>query len=452
MGIHYFFSIIIRFLLPFCLLFSSLANAKNIRIIRDSEAETTIRILAAPIFKAAQLNPDNVQIRLVEDNSLNAFVAGGQRIFINSGLIMQTQSPEQLIGVIAHETGHIEGGHLTRVRSAMEHSSAATILSAIIGAAVTVGTGRGDLTKAIIAGGGEYARRAFMQFSRSQENAADQAALRLLDKTKHSARGLLQFMKLLRNEELLLTIGKDPYVITHPLTTERINAINAHIESSPFSDTKISRALRKKFNRMRAKITGFVQDPALTFRQYEKQDSTPSSLYARAYAHYKKSNFDKALHLIDKLIKQNPDDPYYYEFRGHILFNNGQIGKAINAYETANILAPHEPLIKIDLARIQIESGDPNLLGQAITNLKQALHKERYSASSWRLLGIAYGRKGEKGRSSLALAESAMLVGRAKEAAFHAKRATHFFPKHSPEWLKGQDILLAIQSKNQKKE
>ena len=427
------------------------AYARQFKILRDAETESTIKVIAEPIFKAAGLHAENIHIHIVQDRSINAFVAGGQRIFFNSGLLMRTENVSQLIGVIAHETGHIAGGHLSRVHSARDRSTAVAIMSMIMGAVVSVGTGRPDIGSTIFQGGSHVSNRSLMSFSRSQENSADHAALRYLDATQQSASGLLNFMKLLKNEELLLVSGRDPYALTHPLSQERIKAINEHILKSPYSDKAENPEFALKFARVRAKIIGFVQEPEITLRMFKENDQAVPSRYARAYAYYKSANFKKALEIMKKLSSKYPKDPYFHEFCGQILFESGKITRAIAAYQTAVELAPSEALFRFDLARIQIESEVAEFLDPAIKNLNFALRKEQFVASGWRMLGIAHERKGDKGRSSLAFAESSLLLGQINQALYHVRRAIHIFPKHSPEWLKAQDILIAAEAKKNTK-
>jgi len=424
------------------------ADAKGLSLIRDAEIENTIRDYATPVFRAAGLDPDAINIYLVKDPTINAFVAGGQNIFIHTGLLVKTDNASEIIGVIAHETGHISGGHLSRIQNALSKSSVPAILGFILGGAATIATGRGDIGAAISAGGQSVAQRNFLRYSRTQEASADHAALKFLDSTKQSAKGLSQFMKVLEDQELLSTANQDPYVRTHPLSRERIVTIENHVEHSPYSNVLPSPFQVKSHARIKAKLYAFLNTPGRTLRAYKKSDSSIAARYARSIAYYKNAKIDPALELLDGLLKEMPTDPYFHELRGQILFENGRISEALKSYGKASDLLPNSFLIRRELARAQIEKNDPKLIDMAIKNLRIALPKEPRTAFTWRLLATAYGRKGDMGNSSLALAEEALINGKTDIASYHAGRAEKLFASGSREWLQAQDILMAAKTRD----
>ncbi len=424
------------------------ANATKVSLIRDAEIENTISQFAAPVFRAAKLNVSAVKIHLVKDKSLNAFVAGGQRLFINTGLITQATSAGQIIGVIAHETGHISGGHLARLHDILKKSTATTILSMILGGAAIIG-GRGDVGTVIIAAGQGLTAQSFLHYSRTQESAADQAALKFLDAAGQSAKGFLDFMNTLGEQELLVTERQDPYVRTHPLTRDRVEAIAHHVANSPHSDKTVPQELEVMYRRARAKLIGFFNPIGHTLRIFKSSDNSLESRYARAIGYYRKSDMAKALPLIEGLIAEHPRDPYFWELKGQMIFENGDAKGALAPYKTAVSLLPDNALFRRDLARVQLESNDPSLLDDAIKNLLVALAEDDESPFTWRQLAIAYGRKGDKGHSSLALAEEALLRGRLSVARYHGGLAERLFPNGSREWLQAQDILLAARPRKQ---
>lgn len=423
------------------------ARAQGISLIRDAEIEDNIRKMATPLFKAAGLNPDSVSIHLVNDKSLNAFVADGQRMFMNTGLLMRANTASQVIGVIAHETGHISGGHLSRFGKAIEQSTAKALIATIIGVAAGIGTGRGDVGGAIIAGGQQAATRGFLSFSRTQENSADQAALKFLDDTKESARGLLQFMEILEGQELLNAANQDPYARTHPLSEDRISAIRAHVSRSSYSDSNTDPSLVKAFARSKAKLIGYFEQPTHTLRLYPTSDTSVPARYARAFAYSRIPEPEKALAEMDALLQAVPDDPYFLEFKAQILFENGNVADAIPPFRRAVEQLPNEPLLRTEIAQVLIESQRKEDLEEAVEHLKFGLSRDRNSTSAWRYLGIAYGKLGDVGRSSLALAEAALMRGEGGEVRFHAGRAAEMFPRGSPEWLQAEDLLLAVNNR-----
>ncbi|MBT6093925.1 MAG: M48 family metalloprotease [Rhodospirillaceae bacterium] len=398
---------------------------------------------ATPLFRAAGLRAEDVKIFIVRDSSLNAFVAGGQNLFLNTGLILASKDANGVIGVIAHETGHIAGGHLSRVHAALAKGSAASILATILGGATAIATGRGDVGGAIALGGQSVATRNFLAYSRVQESAADHAALRFLDETGHSARGLLSFMEELGDQELLSPSQQDPYVRTHPLTRDRISAVGEHVKKSSHSDKPVTPHISALHERMKAKLYAFINPMPRTLRVYKASDTSLPSRYARAIGHYRQGKLDQALPLIDGLIADEPANPYFHELKGQMLFENGHLNEALVSYGQAAKLLPNSALIRRDLARAQIEYNQPAFLEAAVINLEAALAIERRSAFNWHLLAIAYGRIGDQGRSSLALAEEALIRSKPKTALHHAGRAQKIFPEGSREWLQAGDILLA---------
>lgn len=426
---------------------ASWANAApaSISFIRDTEVENTIRSYATPIFEAAGLDPSAVRIYLVNDRGINAFVAGGQNLFINTGLLMVSENANQVVGVIAHEAGHIAGGHLVRVHDALARGTAETIVAMVLGAAAMV-AGAPEVGAAVMSGGQNVALRNFLQYSRTQEASADSAAMRFLDATHQSARGLLSFFELLSGQEALVTARQDPYLRTHPLTQDRIEALAAFVEKSPYSDAPPRPEYQAEHRRMLAKLHAFLDDPTIAARRYPETDQSLESRYARAVLLHRGAHLKEALELVDGLIAEHPNDPYFQELKGQILFESGRPKEALPPYQKAVDLLPDAPLLRVDLARVQMATDDPKLLDPAVANLRAALRIEPKRPFVWRQLAIALGRNGQAGESSLAMAEEAMLLDKRAEARFHAGRAVNELPRGSPGWLQAEDILLAAEN------
>lgn len=412
----------------------------RISLIRDAEIENTIRSYAQPLFGAASLDVDAVKIHLVNDGRLNAFVAGGLNLFINTGLLEASETPNEVIGVIAHELGHIEGGHLIRRQEAIENATAEAILAMVLGTAVAA-AGGGQAGAVIYQGGAEIAQRGLLRYSQSQENAADQAGIRYLDATGQSARGLLKLFGKLEDLDVLSSQRQSPYLRTHPLTRERIRFVEHHVAGSPFSDVPDPPERLQAHARMVAKLVGFLETPERTFKIYPLTDKSLPARYARAVAYHRSADLPSALAEIDSLIAESPDDPYFHELKGQILFEQGRIKDAIEPYRRAAELAPREPLLRAELGRVLIESGDPAALPAAIENLRIATAAEPTYAPHWHFLGVALGRNGDLAESSLAFAERAILNRRGPEARFHAQKALAGLKSGSPQWLRAQDII-----------
>ena len=388
-----------------------------------------------------------MRILLVNDPALNAFVAGGQNVFLNTGLLMATESPGQAIGVIAHEAGHISGGHLARsgeaIRAAENTSLIATLLGigAIALGAATGADNMGTAGGALIVGGQSTGLRTLLAYTRTQERAADQAALDTLDRAQLSARGLLEFLRTLEDQELLVSERQDPYVRSHPLTADRIAFIANAVARSPWSDVPDPPEEVERHTRMRAKLIGFLERPRRVLRnRFPPADTSLAARYARAVAHMRLADLDAALGEIDSLIEEHPDDPYFIELRGQILFEHGRVEDALPHYRRAARLLPDDALILSGLARVQVEIGGEALLREAVANLQAARRRERDNAMTWRLLAAAHHALGEESLSALAAGEHALLTGRPDDAARHAERAERAFPEGSPEWLQARDI------------
>jgi predicted Zn-dependent protease len=408
--------------------------------IRDTEIEATIRAFATPLFRAAGLSPDAVRIYIIKDETLNAFVAAGQNLFLNSGLLMKTETPGQLIGVIAHETGHIAGGHLARTSSAIRDSSNSALLGMLLGAATTLATGRPDVGIAVFQGTTAAGQNALLQYSQSQESAADHAAVRFLDKTKQSSKGFYQFLETLSGQELLAPARRSRYANTHPLTRDRINFAQNHARNSAFTELASPTAFREAHKRMVAKLTGFLLSPSRVFQQYPEADQSLPARYARVIATFREPSIDRALELLDTLLVDYPDDGYFWELRGQILAESGQPVQARIAYEKALGLLTKAPLVEGDLARAELAINTVESNKAALSHMENAIRALRDSAFAWHQLATAQGRNNMPGALALSLAEEALLRGRVEDAVQQAKRAQHHLKRGAPGWLRALDI------------
>ena len=417
-----------------CLAISRAAAAES--FIRDTEIEADIRAMVTPIWKAAGLEPSALHIYMIDDKQLNSFVAGGQNEFINTGLIMRAQTPNQLLGVLAHETGHIAGGHLSRTQQAMRNASIEGIIAMVLGAAAAVAGRNG----AALLGAEGVAQRAFMQYSLSQEASADQAALNFLDRAGMSSRGLLQFFQILQGEELLTGALQDPYLRTHPLTAQRIEYVRNHVDRSRYSNVADTAENIEKLKRIKVKLGAFISPPSSTLTAYPEKDQSLLARYARAIAYYRIPKLDKALPIIDGLIRDYPKDPYFLELKGQMLFENGRIADAVQPYEEAVRLAPGAPLLRISLAQVYIESNDPKMNKRAIAHLNDALRSEDKDTNGWHLLATAYGRDNQMGMAALALAEEGLSAGKKKDATQQASRAKALLLKNSAAYNRAEEI------------
>ena len=411
----------------------------NISLLRDAEIEHTLRVWMTPIWKTAGLDPDAVRVFVINDQRLNAFVAGGQNIFLNSGTIMRAKSANQLIGVMAHETGHIAEGHLARSSEVMKNAEIESVIAMLLGGAASV-LGHGNAGGGGILAGENVGLQAYLHHSVTVEASADEAAIRFLDRTHQSARGLLEFFQILEQELFLNAQHQDPYLLDHPLTEERINYVKEHVESSPYSDVKDPPDWVAMFNVMKAKLGAFLGNPSQVLASIPASDNSEPARYARAIAYYRIPDLKNALPIIDGLVNDFPKNPYYDELKGQMLFENGRVSEAIAPYQRAVQLAPGEPLLNIELAQVQLESNDPKYVAAAKNELNAAINIESDNADAWRELAVAYGRSGDIGMAALALAEQNMATGDFKQAIGQAQRAQQLLPP-GPQRQRAQDLM-----------
>jgi len=422
----------------------------RIEMIRDAEIEHYLRSLANPVFRAAAIDPDSVSIYIINSSAVNAFVAGGMNMFFYTGLLQMTDTPEQLAGVIAHETGHIAGGHLIRGRDAMADASTQAILGMLFGAAIGVASGNSQAAMGAISGSQQIAQRMMLSFSRTQESSADAAALSYLDRAGITARGMEEFMKKLGAQDIVPIDRQVEYVRTHPLSQDRIDAVSHHVEKSNSADKYLDRKFAVMHERMKAKLNGFLQ-PETALLRYTDKDSRLPARYARAIALYRTNQLPRALALADSLIREEPENPFFHELKAQMLFENGKIEEAAALYGKAAELQPDSALLRLAYGHALLESKNPGALDKAIQNLTEANRISPHDPETWRLLASAWGRKGElskdplySGYASYALAEEAAARGADREARQYADRALKALPKSSPYWLRAQDIKISM--------
>jgi len=410
-------------------------------IIRDAEIETTIREFTDPVFAAAGLDVSAVHVYLLGVDDINAFVAGGMNVFIYTGLLVRTQRPNQLVGVVAHETGHIAGGHLARVQEALRNATIESIIGMVLGGAASAMGGGGGA--GILVGPGA-ATQSMLQYTRTMEASADAAAMGFLDKTHQSSRGLLEFFQILEQMEHTFYGKQNPYLNNHPLTESRIANVQAHIATSPYSDVPDPPAWVVAHKRMVAKLVGYLYPVDQVLIRYPESDKSVYGRYARSIAYFRIGQLQRALPEIDSLIAEYPNDPYFQEQKGQILYQTGHGRDALVNYGKAVELAPDQPLIRMELAQVQLEQNDPSLIPAAIKGMKQVVLVESDNPDAWRTLAIAYGKGGDEGMASLSLAEAAAANGNVRMAHLEAKSAMEKLPQGSPGWIRAQDILTSV--------
>jgi len=410
-------------------------------LIRDTEVEAILHEDIDPVFVAAGLDPKVVQLHIVGDSDLNAFVAGGQNMFINTGLIERTKTPNELIGVMAHETGHMAGGHLARSDQGGKQALATFLLTMGL-AAVAAAAGSAETAGALVYSSDYFATLTLLSYTRTQEASADQAAVTYLEKAGISSKGLVDFFDNFRYEEVFSGAKRYPFFQSHPLTSERIEALRIRAAQQPHYNVVDSPEAQAQHDLMVAKLRAFTNAPQQTFIDYPETDTSFPARYARAIAYYRDLETERAVQLTDALIAEQPNDPYLWELKGQILFEIGRPKQAEPAHRRSVELKPDAPLLRMNLGQTLLAEDDPTKLDEAIAQFRRSLDAEPDNPYGWLLLSQAYDRKGEPGLARLAAAEQEFSLGQAVDARIFAMRARRQLPKNSPEWRRATDIVL----------
>ncbi len=416
-------------------------------VIRDTEIESLLRDYARPIFAAAGFAASDVDIVLVQDRDFNAFVASGHRMVINTGTLLDAKTPNEVIGVIAHETGHLVGHHLEKLHNEIAKAKAISTMVGILGLAGAVtGAASGSRTAARMGSaamtmGSSTAIRSLLSYKREQEYIADRAALTFLKATHQSAKGMVVTFERFADQQLVAAQYADPYAQTHPMARDRLQQLEATARKSPYWDVTDSADLQFRHDMMRAKISGFTEAPNAVARRYPSSDKSLPAQYARAVVAYRTGSTAGAVRAADNLIQQIPDYPYFYELKGQILLEAGHPREAIPPLRKAASLASKAGLIRIMLGSAELATGEPAMLDPAVSDLTKGIRDEPLAAIGYRDLATAYQHQGRVAEAELATAQGLVIGGALDDAKQFARRAQAKFATGSPGWLKADDII-----------
>ncbi|PZO89391.1 MAG: peptidase M48 [Sphingomonas sanxanigenens] len=411
-------------------------------ILRDAETEAYLADISRPLIEAAGLDPHNVSVVVVGSDEINAFVAGGQIVYLHSALVEAADNSNELQGVIAHELGHITGGHIIRFNDGVKEATGITIVSLLIGIAA-VAAGAGEAGLGAMGLGQQVAVNRFLTFSRAQEASADEAGVTFLSKAGISGKGSLSFFKKLQSQEYRYgrTLNTDSFGNDHPMTADRIQFLTVHYQNDPAWNKPTDPKLDARFRRVKAKLTGFIEDPKETFRQYPESDLSVPARYARAYAWHKSAYPEKAVGEVDALLATAPHDPYFLELKGQVLLESGRPGDAIAPLREA-VAETDQPLIAAMLGHALISTEDRANFEEARKVLRVAVARDNSNPFAWYQLGIVYDREGDQARAALATAERYNLIGQPQLALLSARQALNGLKEGTPDWLRAQDIEM----------
>ena len=432
-----------RLLMLLALTFVAVARpAAAQAVLRDAETEALLRDISRPLVEAAGLRPEDVRIVLIHDNEINAFVAGGQIVYLHSALITSAENANEVQGVIAHELGHVTGGHIIRLEEGIRQATGTMILSMLLGG-LAMAAGAGEAGMAALALGQQAAIGRFLAFSRVQEASADAAGASFLSRAGISGRGSLAFFERLQQLEFRMNIPQDNgYARTHPMNSERITRLTHAYENDPAWDRQTDPVLEERFQRVRAKLIGYVDDARQVLNRFPESDRSVPARYARAYAWHRTAHPDRALAETESLLQSRPDDPYFLELRGQILLESGRPRDALQSLRRAVDLAPDQPLISALLGHALIATEDPENFEEAKRVLRVAVQRDNDNPFAWYQLGIVYDREGDQPRAALATAERYNLTGQPRLALVSAEQAMIGLPVGTSDWLRAQDIAM----------
>ncbi|MFH1344706.1 MAG: M48 family metalloprotease [Pseudomonadota bacterium] len=436
----------------------ALAQGSGLRVLRDTESEQLLRDYTRPILRAAKMEKQNIQMVIINDGAFNAFVADGRRIFVNYGAMMKSETPNQIIGVLAHETGHLAGGHLSKMREQLANAQTQMIIAMLLGAGALVAgsrsganSGLANVGAAAMSAPQEVIRRTLLSYVRQQEENADRAGVKFLNATGQSAKGMYETFKRFTNESLFAARGSDPYTMSHPMPAQRVEALQGLARSSPYWDKKDDPALQLRHDMVRAKISAFMERQDTVYRRYPLSNESLPARYARAIATYRHGDLRSAIAQIDGLIQLQPANPYFHELRGQALLEGGKPAEAIAPLRKAVQLSNHAPLIEMLLGQALVGTNNNAHTEEAIAILRAAVARETEAPIGYMQLAMAYGRKGDLAQADLASAQAAYLRGDNKTARDLASRAKTRFAIGTPGWVKADDIVSARPLPGQKR-
>lgn len=422
----------------FALMAGQTASAQS--LIRDAEIEDTLRVYTTPLLNAAGLRSEDVHIYIVSEDSVNAFVVGGQNIFVHTGLIMRARSPNEIIGVLAHETGHISGGHLARSREAMHQAMGPMLISIGLGV-LAIAAGAPDAGAALIAGSQSFAMGSFVQHTQAQESSADQAGLTFLEQSGQSGRGLISFFNSQIRPYEFMARRAPPWMMTHPYSSDRVESLRQGVERAAHRDAVDTEDNIRRFQFMQAKLIGFIRSEGQTLSRYPVSDTSQPARYARAIAYYRASKLDQARTELNALIAEDGRNPYFQELMGQLLFENGRAAESIPYHRRSLEFAPGQPLLQVNLARALVAAEGRAGTDEAIRLLSEVTRKEPDNGFAWREMAAARYERGEESLAQLASAEASFTVGDYMTALNFAERARRTLPRNTTDYQRANDIV-----------
>lgn len=420
-----------------CVIFATPGYAAS--LINDTETERVITDLIAPLASAADIPDGRLRVHIVGDNQFNAFVMGGEDVYVYTGLLTQIKSPDALQAVVAHELGHTIGGHMTQMSDRMSAEMLRTMIIQALGIGLMAVGGDPSLGAGVLAGSSGVAQQSMLAFTRDEERIADDMGLKLMIRAGLNPDGFVQVFEQMGHMTGALESRINPNRINHPLTAERLNNVRAQIEkmdSDYIPNNAPTDAQRSEFELVRAKLIGYLDSAENVATAYPKSDTSDAALYAHAIAYMRGGNLDAARTTTLALIERAPDNPYFYELLGDVEYQLGHYDDSVSAYEKSLELTDNAPQIETALALVLSERNKSGDRARAIELCKRALLTSPMPLTYW-VLARAY----DDGRADWARAEYYHMMGKKELAREYARRARKSLKPNTPEYIKSGDIL-----------
>lgn len=418
---------------------ASPASAQN--AVRDTEIEAIVHQWSDPVFTAMGLEPSEIEILLISENDLNAFATRGRIMGLNTGLILRTRTANELLGVIAHEAGHIKNRHT--LRDGAQQAGMQPLLMTMALGALAIAAGAPQAGAVLLGNSQYFGTLSALRYMTHQEGEADNTGARALERAGESGRGLVTFFENFRSQEVFSDARRYPYFRSHPLSSDRIENLRRFVAEQSNYGKVDSPERVAEHALVLAKIHAFMDAPNSTLRAYPEADTSYPARYARAIAWYRDGQTERALNAVGALLEEQPQNPYLWELKGQILFEEGRPIEAVAAHQQSVDLKPDAPLLRINLAHAMIETQDQAQLALAVNQLKLATSMEDDNTLAWRLLSQAYASQGKEGEARLASAEMYFAMGAADQATQFALRARDLLEPGTTEWTRAMDIVFA---------
>ncbi len=397
---------------------------KHLKFVSHPEVERYVDRIGRRILGATGPQAFDYRFFVVEDNQLNAFAVPGGSIYVFSGLIERAKTTDELAGVMGHEIVHVKARHMARSSG----PDAISVLS-LLGMVLLARSGNGAQAAGMVGQAVAATRQA--AYSRQLEMEADTLGARYMTAAGYDPKGAIAFLKTLDQERALNPIDVPAYVMSHPITQERVANAELVIRSlgpgqpraeSPESLKKIQTIIRMG----RPDRDNVVAELAKSARQ---NPGNPEQLYLLGFAQQLQGNMPEAQRNLEEARKARPDNPALQRDLGRLYGQTGDFVNARQAFDRALALEPSEPLTYLYLGEMLEQSGD---LKSAVGAYLNAHNLAPLWERPPQKLGMVYGKLDRRGDGYYYLAKAFVLLDDDDRAIADYERAIKIIGANSP--------------------